>query len=252
GAAETILPYLFPDAPRVTFQQLASEAVGSRLWAGLNYRSDVERARQLGRRVAELAMAHGESDGHANTGFAHPRPAGDGYWSSTPRGYEPPTGGPVGTWKPWLLPSPGALRKVIPGPSRYGTAALAAQTAKVLETRAKLTENQKEIAFFWDDGPRTLTPPGHWLDIAEGLLKTYKVDSRQTTRILALLAVTEYDAAIAVFEAKYFWWSIRPITVIWRLCDGGSTLCTEQELEADPKRATYRDHWFPIIPTPPF
>jgi membrane-associated phospholipid phosphatase len=45
---------------------------------------------------------------------------------------------------------------------------------------------------------------------------------------------------------------VRPITAIWRLCDGGQTLCTEAQVVADPGRAPYRNKWYSPITTPSF
>ena len=251
GAAEDILAYLFPNEPRSTFRSLASEAVQSRLWAGANYRTDVTRARELGRKIARLVIARGESDGHTSTTIPPPL-VGEAYWSPTPPAYEPPIGGPVGGWKPWLLPSPSALRGRIPGPSAYGSPQFTAQLREVLDVSRTLTREQRQIAFFWDDGPGTFTPAGHWFAIAIDLVKSFKLGSPQTARAFAVLGAAEADAAIAFFEAKYQWWSIRPVTAMWRLCDGGLVLCTEAEVTANPARATHRNTWFPLIITPAF
>jgi membrane-associated phospholipid phosphatase len=127
-----------------------------------------------------------------------------------------------------------------------------AELREVVRVSETLTEGQRAIAFFWDDGPRTFTPAGHWIEIAIRLVRTYELGGPQTARVFALLGVTGAEAAIAFFEAKYYWWSIRPITAIWRLCDGGARLCTEAELAANPSRAAYRERWHALIPTPPF
>src|SRR5581483_10284805 len=103
-----------------------------------------------------------------------------------------------------------------------------------------------------DDGAGTFTPPGHWFDIAIGLLKSFPISQAKATEAFALLGAAEADSAIAFFDAKYHWWAIRPVTAIWRLCDGGNVLCTDAELQANPARATYRGTWYPIIFTPPF
>src|SRR5207247_10112959 len=48
GAAEKVLAYLFPNEPPQTFVALANQALSARMIAGLNYRSDLQRARALG------------------------------------------------------------------------------------------------------------------------------------------------------------------------------------------------------------
>lgn len=253
GAAERLLAYLFPEQSPRAFAALADEATATRLWAGANYRSDVVRARALGQRVADIVISRrAQTDGSANTTLPWPAVTGEGLWSPTPPSFEPPTGGPVGTWKPWLMSSPGSLRAVIPPPSTYGSPAFMGELQRVFSVNAGLTEEQKRIATFWDDGPGTHTPAGHWFDVGIGLTKAYRTSPEQTARIFALLGAAEADASIAFFEAKYFWRSIRPVTAIWRLCDGAGRLCSEAELAVDPARAPYRGTWRSYITTPPF
>lgn len=252
GAAETVLNFLFPGEPRRTFTQEANEAINTRLLAGLNYRSDVQNARILGQKVASLEIARDKVDGHLNTGFAYPQKLGEGFWGPTPPLFEPPIGGPVGTWKTWLMSSPSQFLHVIPGPSAYGSAEFMRQTRQVFDTNAHLTSEQRQIANFWDDGPGTMTPAGHWFAIATQLIKTYKVSNVQAARILATLGAVEADAVIAAWNMKYFYWSIRPITAIWRLSADGTTLRTSSECAATPSLCPNRNVWFSIIGTPGF
>lgn len=252
GAAEEILAYLFPNKRPAYFRELASEAVGSRLWAGASYRSDVERARKLGRRVGALAVQYGQTDGSDSTGFSGERLEGEAYWVPTPPGYEDPIGGPVGKWKPWLMAEPSSLRNTIPGPFAYGSPEFMAETQEVLDVQANLTKEQRQIAHFWDDPPGTVTPPGHWFDIMLDQFEIYGTGTKEAARASALLGTVALDSAIAVFEAKYEWWSIRPITTVWRLCDGELKLCTEAEIRENPSRADYRPGWTTPIITPAF
>lgn len=251
GAAEEILIHLFPREPARTFRGLADQAIESRLWGGLSYRSDVERGRRLGQRVAELFIARASYDGSTST-TTPPRPQGDQYWVPTPPGLEDPTGGPVGGWLPWLMQSPSEARTSSGiQPVEYGSEEFLAELREVIEVQANLTQEQKEIAVFWDDGPNTYTPPGHWNDIAADLIRSHGFGTTKATRVMAYLNAVTADAAIAVFEAKYFWWTVRPVTAVRRLCDDATRLCTTEELEADPSRATYPE-WEPYIITPPF
>ena len=253
GAAQVLIPYLFPDAPASLYVKAANEAVGTRLSAGLNYRSDVERARALGQKIAALVIDQAKADGRAtNTAPPVPNPGGDDHWSPTPPGFEPPFGTPAGTWRPWLMTSNSQFLHALPGPSKYGSPQYMDQLMQVLNTVNNETQEQRNIAFFWDDGPGTLTPPGHWIGIAEGLIKQYRPSNDQAVRELALLSAAEADAGVAAWNIKYTLWAVRPITAIWRLCDGGQKLCTEAQVRADPSRATYRGKWYSPITTPGF
>jgi membrane-associated phospholipid phosphatase len=258
GAAEKILAYLFPDQSATTFTALGDQAVKSRLYAGVNYPSDVRRARHLGHEVAGAVIAHGEADGHQGTTVAHPRKIGDAYWIPTGPGFQDPFGGPVGSWKSWTLGNTDQFITLLPGPYTYGSTDFMAEVQQVIDVQTNLTEEQRQIAHFWDDGPGTTTPAGHWFEIATELLGTYGATDAQATRIFASLGVAEADAAIAVFDAKYTYWAVRPITAVWRICDADRHLCSDQELDPngdhvqDGTRSPYYGTWFPLIETPSF
>ena len=253
GAAEILIPYLFPDAPAAIYLQAANEAVASLLWAGLNYRSDVEQGRLLGQKVARLVIDQAKTDGRAtNTGFPTVKPTGDGYWSPTAPAFEPPFGGPAGTWRPWLMTANDQFVGSLPGPSSYGSQAFMDQLMATLNTVNNETQAQRNIAYFWDDGPGTLTPPGHWISIAENVIKAQRPSNEQALRELALQSAAEADAGVGAWRIKYTSWSVRPITAIWRLCDGGKTLCSETAVRADPSQAPYRSKWYSPITTPAF
>lgn len=253
GAAEILIPYLFPDAPAAIYRQAANEAVSSRLWAGLSYRSDVQQGRLLGQKVARLVIDQSKKDGRAtSTGFPTVKPAGDGYWSPTAPAFEPPFGGPAGTWRPWLMTANDQFVNSLPGPSPYGSQAFMDQLMATLNTVKNETQAQRNIAFFWDDGPGTLTPPGRWISIAEDVIKEQRPSNEQAVRALALQSAAEADAGVGAWRIKYTSWSVRPIAAIWRLCDGGRTLCSEDAVRADPSRAPYRSKWYSPITTPAF
>ena len=252
GAAEKVLAYLFPNEPPQTFVALANEALRARMIAGLNYRSDLQRARALGHKVAGLAIARAATDGVTNTGFSEGPFTGDQFWTPTPAAYESPLGGPVGTWKTWVVPNYHQFVDAIPPPSPYGSPAFLDQVKAVLETSANLTDEQRQIAQFWDDEPGTMTPPGHWNDIALTYIKSYKVSDAQATRIMGYLGALEDDAVITWFGLKYHWWQVRPITAIWRLSADRTHFYTEAQVTADPSLAPLRGVWTPFIPTPPF
>ena len=252
GVAQVMIPYLFPDAPSRVYLAAANEALKARLWAGLNYRTDLERARALGEKVAALVIQQAKTDGRAtNTQPPFPNPGGDNHWSPTPPGFEPPFGTPAGTWRPWLMTSNSEFLHSIPPPSTYGSPAFMDQVMQVLNTVNNETQQQRDIAFFWDDGPGTLTPPGHWISIAETQIKKYKPTNEQAVRMLALLSATEADAGVAAWNIKYTYWAVRPITAIWRL-DANNNLRTEAECQATPSLCVWRSKWYSPITTPGF
>ena len=261
GAAEKTLTFLFPNVNASKFTSLADEAVQSRLYAGVNYPSDVDAGRELGHKVADLAIEHAKHD-NSNIScaqpdescFTHgPEPEGEQYWQPTPPGYENPTGGPTGRWTPWLMATgdEARIQSGITPPPEYGSDAFLDELHEVRLVQEHLTRTQDSIAHFWDDGLGSYTPSGHWNSIAIDQLRSHDAGTNQATRALAALNAAEADAAIAFFEAKYLYWSVRPVTAMRRLCGDGRTLCTQQQVNEDPSLALYPD-WEPLIATPPF
>jgi hypothetical protein len=138
----------------------------------------VTRAREFGWTVAALAIARGEADGHANSGFSSAGMQGRGTGSPRPPAMRHRLAAPWGTWRPWLMNTPDELQHVLGGPSPYGSAAFMAQLQTVLSISSNLTEKQKQIVYFWEEGPGTFTPAGHDFEIATGPVKTCRMSDR--------------------------------------------------------------------------
>jgi len=102
---------------------------------------------------------------------------------------------------------------------------------EVYQTVNNLTEEQRRIASFWDDGPGTFTPPGHWAEIVLRLAERYQISTPRAARLLAYQGVASTVAGICVWDAKFAYWSLRPITYIQDYVD---------------------PNWTSFITTPPF
>jgi len=229
GAASRVLSYLFPQQRPEWFEANAHEAAMSRIWAGADWPSAVEQGLALGRAVAERVLARAATDGSGSS-WDGKRLTGVCYWKPTPPGAVfPPLEPSWGRVKPWLLANPDQLR---PGPPPLcGSAEEREQFLEVYRTVIGLTEDQKRIATFWNDGPGTFTPPGHWYEIALGLVQRYNTSTMRTARIFGYLGAVVMAAGICVWDAKYAYWSLRPVTYIQDYVDL---------------------KWTSFIPTPPF
>ena len=105
------------------------------------------------------------------------------------------------------------------------------------------TADQAQIAFFWEDGPKGVTPPGHWQIIAMDLLQRYDMSLIEQARAMALLSVAQADAGIATWDCKFEYDIVRPETAVRELGDSFD----------NPALAGQRDpNWMTLIPTPPF
>lgn len=81
------------------------------------------------------------------------------------------------------------------------------------------TTDQTQIAFFWEDGPRGVTPPGHWQIIAMRVTQDMGLPLLEQARLMALLSLGQADAAITTWDSKYAHDIVRPETVIKRRAD---------------------------------
>jgi membrane-associated phospholipid phosphatase len=229
GAASRVLKYLFPQQGLEWFEAKAEEAAMSRVWAGADWPGAVDQGLALGRTVAERVLARAATDG-SGTRWDGKRLTGVCYWKPTPPGFVfPPLEPSWGKVKPWLLLNADQLRP--DPPPVCGSAEEREQFLEVYRTVNSLTEEQKRIASFWNDGPGTFTPPGHWFEIALGLVEKDSINTPRTARIFAYLGVVLMATGICVWDAKYAYWSLRPVTYI--------------QDYVDPR-------WTSFIPTPPF
>ncbi len=212
GAAAHVLAHLFPRPGADWFDAKAREAAASRLWAGADWPGAVEQGLALGRAVAERVLAFAATDG-SEASWDGQRLRGLCYWRPTPPGFIDPPLEPIwGKVRPWLLSSADLFR---PGQTPVcGSAEEREQMLEVYRTVNNLTEDQKRIASFWDDGPGTFTPPGHWAEIALGLVERYPLSTPRAARLFAYQGVVAMVAGICVWDAKFAYWSLRPITYI--------------------------------------
>ena len=106
------------------------------------------------------------------------------------------------------------------------------------------TEDQTQIAFFWEDGPRGATVPAVWLSLGLRLMNergNYSLLER--SRLLALLSVAMCDGGVAAWHSKYDLDILRPETAIRY---SAAAFCNP-----DPRVKVDRC-WRSLIVTPPF
>jgi hypothetical protein len=153
---------------------------------------------------------------------------------------------------------PGALRSSA-GPARYGSRDYVVQARALLELSAGLTDEQKMIAEYWADGPRSELPPGHWNLFAQFVARRDRHGDREQglerdVKLFFALTNAVSDAGCCAWDNKRAYNSVRPITAIRMLFRGQSVRAW-----AGPYRGTERIDgatWFPYqpttFPTPPF
>ena len=84
----------------------------------------------------------------------------------------------------------------------------------VLMYNGSLTLEQKAIVEFMRDGPRSTGQSGHWLKFAQAVSLRDKYDVDKDVKMFFAVGVTAFDAFIAAWEAKRFYDTSRPWTLI--------------------------------------
>ena len=97
-------------------------------------------------------------------------------------------------------------------PPAWGSPAWQRQLDAVRAAVAARTPAQDAAIRFWAGGPGTVTPAGLWIERAAGLIERDGLDAPAAARVLALTSVALADAFICCWDAKFAYWSARPIT----------------------------------------
>jgi membrane-associated phospholipid phosphatase len=84
------------------------------------------------------------------------------------------------------------------------------ELAEVKQAVDNLTREQLAIAYKWNDGAGTYTPPGHWNDIAAEHIRDARMSEVRAARAFALLNMAMHDAAVGCWESKFFYFNPRP------------------------------------------
>lgn len=150
-----------------------------------------------------------------------------------------------GQIKPWTMTHPEQFRVVdFPDPRSREFAEQYDLVRRLGgKNSAERTEDQAEIALFWEDGPWGITPPGHFLYIALQVMQDRGYDFLDQARNFAFMGATQADASISAWDSKYHHDIVRPETAICFRAD---------ELgNADPRVVRERK-WESYIPTPGF
>jgi hypothetical protein len=205
GAASTMLVHLYPD------EAAGIEALAARL-------GDVDSPGfARGVAIGRLLVARAKSDG-SDAVWTGSVPTGRGYWVPTPPGFiNPPLEPLAGTWRTWNLRDGSQLRP--DRPPAFGSRGFRDEVGEVYAVSRTLTAEQKRIADYWADGAGTVTPAGHWNRIALDLVRAAGWPTLRTSLLFSALNTAQADAFIACWDAKYTYWTMRPVTAIRQLID---------------------------------
>jgi hypothetical protein len=173
----------------------------------------VARGLAWGSLVGAQIMAWRSGDGFSAAPPPYTFQTAPGQWRPTPG---PTTGPPrfrtLATTVPFALTSPSQFRPA--GPPALTTDRYAADLSELIRmggaVSATRTPQQTETAVFW----QVDTPPAQWDRVADSLAMSHHLNLIKTARLLALVNISLADSIIAVFDAKNFYNSWRPVTAI--------------------------------------
>ncbi|MEM9945139.1 MAG: DUF6851 domain-containing protein [Cyanobacteria bacterium P01_D01_bin.36] len=95
--------------------------------------------------------------------------------------------------------------------------AFIAQAEQVVEYSANLTDKEKLIAEFWEDGGGTSFPPGTWMSFGQYVSSRDDHTLDEDAKMFFALGNAALDAGIATWEAKTYYDYARPVRTIREL-----------------------------------
>src|SRR5205085_7995523 len=85
---------------------------------------------------------------------------------------------------------------------------------EVLAFNGNLTPEQKAVVEFMRDGPRSTGQSGHWLRFAQAVSRRDKHNLDQDVKLYFAVGNVAFDAFIAAWDAKRYYDSSRPWTLV--------------------------------------
>jgi hypothetical protein len=242
---------LFDITERLTFTKDSSRITREALLKELREtgidEETFENSVSFGQAIAGAIWKRATTDNYKETrGMPRYTPSGQpGKWKNTPPDYLDAVEPFWTKMKPMIMDSSSQF-KPVPPPlfdlkkgSRFYK-----EMMEVYDSTKGLTDEQKNIARFWDDNAAAVThvghmmfankkpsPGGHWMNITAIACKQTKSDLLNASLAYAMSGVAMYEAFISCWDEKYRSEYIRPVTVINENAD---------------------KNWQPLLQTPPF
>lgn len=223
AASREVLKFLFPgEVPLLT--EKSEEHKNSRLWAGMNVKSDILAGEEIGKAVAAKIIAYAKTDGmgaaNNQPGFAaqiaDAKARGiSRIWTSRETPVRPPMLPAYGNVKTWNfgVNEKIEMRTAVGPPPAFDSPEFQKDIDELKSIASDRTREQVRIASFWADGAGTYTPPGHWNRRAIQVTYSNKYSEVRTARTLALLNSAMHDAGVCCWDMKYYYLVPRPTEI---------------------------------------
>ena len=192
GAAATVLAHFFPEVAD-SIITLGKQAAASRVAAGVQFPSDVAEGWKLGAQVAARVIEKSK-DHLPDDPWKGNQPNDSKHWKGP---Y--PVGAVASTFKPLVLKSGDQFRPAPPP-----------DFAKEMAQMKNFKQNfhTASQAYYW----AAHSGLDIWTDVASSKMFEYHLDKNtlECARIYALLNMAAFDCVIAIMDAKYAYFGIRP------------------------------------------
>ena len=206
-----------------------------------------ERSINYGAAVADHILAWSSKDNYKQSrSFAKYSILSDpATWKPTPPAYMDAVEPHWNRIRPFAIDSASQFIPVRPTPfSIDKKAQFYKEATEVYEMGKNLTEEQTNIAAFWDCNPfvmnvkghvmfatKKISPGGHWMNITRVACKASNKDMLQTAEAYVRVSISLIDGFISCWDEKYRSRLIRPESYINQYID---------------------ENWVPLLQTPPF
>ena len=235
AAAHRVLTSLYP-RQRDHFDLMLQQC-----WTNLPRDDARDQSTLLGRLVAERVLEARRNDGSERVGtYLHKN--APGLWQPTLPRFQEALLPEWGYVKPFAIRKGSQYRPPPPAPLTSTAYADAFNEVKRLGGKNSVARSpeQTQIAQFWADDLGTVTPPGHWNRIAQGIAQDRGNSLADNARLFAHLNITLADAAVLCWVIKFTFEFWRPVTAI-------------RNADVDGNPDTDNDEtWTPLLNTPPF
>lgn len=198
AASAAVLASFFPQEVAAIEEALAAQAAAEP-WSGAKH-EEFAAGEAIGRAAAARVLAYSLGD-RVNLSDPGTPPLTPGHWIySTPVKFAYKA-------RPFFYESGDELRP--PPPPEYGGEEFNAAIAEVLAIRLRNDPAEVAIARYWAVN-QSLTSDRAANDMAVELIRRYRRGDAESARILFLMNAAGFDASIGCYNAKYFYWYIRP------------------------------------------
>jgi len=208
----------------------------------------IDSSRSYAQCISKKILAYAKADGYRRiSNYPRYKPKQiPGSWDVTPPAYMVPVEPYFNTIRPLTLESAAQFVPNAPIPFSTDKNSTFYKSLRLCYTNSRdgLSEEQKNIANFWDCNPfavqnnghmliglKKISPGAHWMGITGIACRQTKTSFTRTIEVNTAVAIGLMDAFICCWDVKYRTNRIRPETAIRRYID---------------------PNWKPLLQTPPF